>query len=193
MAWFWKWSISIGLVIAASVMFDGAGLLLGIVGSVLWIGLPIFNQFKSLFGAEAKIPYSKPRTMISCLAVLGGLACMFFVLKAPATKSAPGIVRFSDETVVRAAANGFVDEILVVTGQQVEQGQELVRMHNDDLNTEINQLLAKLESAKIQSRIHRQNGELSLASVMGDTARRKRSSARRAGSTISDQWARIPT
>lgn len=165
MAWFWKWSISVGLIIGASVMFDGAGLLLGIIGAVLWIGLPVFNQLKSLFGPDAKISYSKTRTAVSCLAVAGGLACLFFVLKAPATKSAPAIVRFSDETVIRAAADGFVREILVATGERVEQGQELVRMHNDDLDTEINQTVAELETAKIQSRIHRQNGDLSLANV----------------------------
>ena len=165
MAWFWKWSISIGLIIGASVMFNGAGLMLGIIGAVLWIGLPVFNQFKSLFGADAKIPYSKTRTAISCLAVAGGLACLFFVLKAPATKSAPAIVQFSDETVIRAAADGFVREILVSSGQRVEQGQELVRMHNDDLDTEINQMVAELATAKIQSRIHRQDGDLSLANV----------------------------
>ncbi len=165
MAWFWKWSISIGLIIGASVMFDGAGLLLGIVGAVLWVGLPVFKQFTSLFGANAQVPYSKRRTAISCLAVATGLACLFFVLKAPATKSAPAIVQFSDETVIRAAADGFVDEILVVSGQHVEKGQQLVRMHNDDLDTEINQMVADLETAKIQSRIHRQDGDLSLASV----------------------------
>lgn len=165
MAWFWKWSISVGLIIGASVMFNGAGLLLGIIGAVLWIGLPVFNQFKSLFGANAQIPYSKRRTAISCLAVAGSLACLFLVLKAPATKSAPAIVRFSDETVIRAAADGFVQEILVATGQHVEKGQELVRMHNDDLDTEINQTIAELETAKIQTRIHRQNGDLSLVNV----------------------------
>ncbi len=165
MAWFWRWSISFGLIIGASVMFNGAGLLLGIIGAVLWVGLPILKQFTSLFGAEAKIPYSRIRTAFSCLAVAGGLACLFFVLKAPATKSAPGIVQFSNETVIRAAADGFVREILVATGQRVQAGQELVRMHNDDLDTEINQMVAQWETAKIQSRIHRQDGDLSLANV----------------------------
>ena len=169
MAWFWKWSISVGLIIAASVMFNGAGLLLGIIGAVLWIGLPVFNQLKSMFGAEAKIPYSLRRTAISCAVCAGALACLFLVLKAPATKSAPAIVRFSDETVIRAAADGFADEILVVSGQQVRQGQELVRMHNDDLDIEIKELVAQLESAQIQSRIHRQNGDLSLARVELET------------------------
>ena len=165
MAWFWKWSISVGLIIGASVMFDGAGLLLGIAGAVLWIGLPIFKQFSSLFGPNAQIPYSKTRTAISGVAIAAGLACLFFALKAPAIKAAPAIVQFSDETVIRAAADGFVREILVATGQQVQQGQELVRMQNDDLDTEINQMVAELETAKIQSRIYRQSGDLSLSNV----------------------------
>ena len=48
MAWFWKISISVGLIIAASVMFNGAGLVMGIVGALLWFGLPIFRQYKMM-------------------------------------------------------------------------------------------------------------------------------------------------
>lgn len=169
LAWFWKWSISVGLVIGASVMFHGAGLLLGIIGAVLWIGLPIFNQMKALFGPNAKISYSKRRTIISGLGSVGVLACLFFVLKAPATKSAPAIVQFSDETIVRAAADGFVDKILVINGQIVQPGQELIRMHNDDLDTEINQITSKLTATKIQARIYRQQGDLSLCNVELET------------------------
>ena len=169
LAWFWKWSISVGLIITASVMFNGAGLILASVGAVLWIGMPIFNQFRALFGPQAKVPYSKTRTGVSCVAIASVVVCVFFVLKAPATKSAPGMVQFADESIVRAETDGFVDEIFVTDGQVVKPNQALVKMRNDDLDTQIEALLNQYQLAKIQARIFRQQGELALSKVEQET------------------------
>ena len=165
MAWFWKISISVGLIIAASVMFNGAGLAMGIVGALLWFGLPIFKQCQMMLSANGNTPLNKTRTAFSFLVVAAIMAGMFFVLKAPATKSAPALVQFSDETIIRAAADGFVDEILVKNGDLVEAGQILMRSHNDDLETEINRTKTSLDTALIQSRIHRQQREFALVNV----------------------------
>ena len=58
---------------------------------------------------------------------------LFSILKAPASKSAPAIVQFSDEQILRANADGFVRKILVENGQAVEKNQELVVLENQQL------------------------------------------------------------
>ena len=165
MAFFWKISISVGLVIAASVMFNGAGLILGALGVVLWFGLPMMKQYKLHFTNDSKKPINRSHALVSCVS-LGLLAvAMFWVLKGPATKSAPALVQFAQETILRSSADGFVDEILVESGQNVVQGQPLLRLRNEDLTLEVTQLQDKIKSTAIQQRIYRQENELALASV----------------------------
>lgn len=165
MAFFWKISISVGLIIAASVMFNGAGLILGAVGVVLWFGLPMVKQYKLHFSTDSRKPINQQRAAISCVTASLAMAALFWVLKAPPTKSAPAVVQFAQETILRSAANGFVDEILVRSGQDVVQGQPLLRLRNEDLTLELDALIGEIESTTIQQRIHRQQNELALASV----------------------------
>ena len=165
MAFFWKTSISVGLVIAASVMFNGAGLILGALGVVLWFGLPLMKQYKLHFANDSKKPINRGRAVVSCACLGLFLTALFYVLEGPATKSAPAIVQFAQETVLRSSADGFVDEILIESGQNVIQGQPLIRLRNEDLALQINELQDKINSTAIQQRIYRQENELSLASV----------------------------
>ena len=165
LAFFWKISISVGLIIAASVMFNGAGLILGALGVVLWFGLPMMKQYKLHFANDSKRPINRGRAIISfaCFGLM--LAALFWVLKGPATKSAPAFVQFAEETILRSSADGFVDEILIKSGQNVVQGQALLRLRNEDLALEVSELKDKIKSTTIQQRIYRQENELALASV----------------------------
>ena len=165
MAFFWKISISVGLIIAASVMFNGAGLILGAIGVVLWFGLPLMKQYKMHFSREAKKPINRGRAVIAfvCTALIVG--ALFWVLKAPPTKSAPAVVQFADETILRSAADGFVDDILIMSGDAVVAGQSLLRLRNEDLNLEVDALVDEVTAATIQQRIYRQQNELGLAKI----------------------------
>ena len=161
MAFFWKISISISLIIGAGVLFHGAGLILSAIGVALWFGLPIYNQIKSLFGPMAKHRVDPKRTLLSCSVVaLIGIS-LFFILKAPATKSAPAIVQFANETVLRADADGFIAKLLVKNGQEVKQGQTLIVLDNPTLSNEVTELERLANEAKIQSRIFKKQNELS--------------------------------
>ena len=163
LAYFWKFTISFGLIIAASVLFYGAGIVLAAMGVVLWFGMPIFNQVKSLFGPNAAHPVNKARMLISFSVLAFLMFGMFSIFKAPATKSAPAIVQFAQEQVLRADANGFVERIHVVSGQRVVKGQELIEMRNDQLSVEVFELERKSEESQIESRIHTQSGEHAMA------------------------------
>ena len=163
LAFFWKISISLGLVIASSVLFQGAGIVLAAVGVVLWFGMPLFQQYQQLFGPSAKHSINRSRTAFSCGISLLLLTGMFTFFRAPSIKSAPAIVQFGDETVIRAGADGFVREILVKDGQAVKAGDTMIVMSNPQLSLEVDRLLREATEAKIQSRIHQQKLETSLA------------------------------
>ncbi len=163
LAFFWKISISVGLIIASSVLFQGAGVVLAVLGSVLWFGLPVMQQYRQLFGDNAKQTIDRSRTAFSCGLSLILLIGMFTFFRAPSIKSAPAIVQFGDETIVRAGADGFIQKILVEDGQQVQEGDPLITMSNPQLSLEVDRLRRQAEEARVQSRIHQQLHETSLA------------------------------
>ena len=165
MAFFWKISISVGLIIGASVMFNGAGLILGALGVVLWFGLPLMKQYKMHFSDEAKKPINRRRAIISCACAALLVAALFWVLKAPPTKSAPAVVQFAEETILRSAADGFVDQLLIESGDAVVEGQPLLRLRNENLTLEVDALVDEIEATTIQQRIYRQQNELGMAKV----------------------------
>ncbi len=162
LAFFWKILVSFSLIIGASVLFYGAGIALAVVGVGLWFGLPIYRQIQQVFGPTATHRVKWSRLVVSSAVITFLAISMFTLLRGPATKSAPAIVQFKDEVRLRADANGFVRAININDGQQVTQGDELICLHNPELELEIKQLACLVEEATIQARIYRQAGETAL-------------------------------
>ena len=163
MAFFWKLMICFSLIVGASVLFYGAGVILAAIGVVLWFVVPIANQVKGLFGPAASHPVNRRRSAISLAVTAFAGMSMFLILKAPATKSAPAIVQFADEQILRAKAEGFVREILVENGQLVGKDQKLMILENKQLTLDVLELEALANEALIESRIHAEKDELALS------------------------------
>jgi len=159
MAFFWKILISISLTIGASVLLPNFGVFLAMIGAAMWIAMPLYQQYQQTIGTKAKHPVSMRRLAVSIgtFAVVGGL--LFFVLGAPATKSAPAVVQFSNETILRAESPGFIDEVLVESGAEVKEGDLLVRLRNHELLDEVTALSYDVQKSRIQIRIHQQSDE----------------------------------
>ena len=156
LAFFWKISISLGLIIAASVLLQGAGLVLSGIGVVLWFGLPIARQISALTSKKSQYPIDTVRTGISVACLLGFVMAGFYVFQAPATKSAPAIVQLRNEFIVRSDASGFVTAIHVAEGQNVVAGDLLIELENPELANELVELTRLRDEARIQSRIFQQ-------------------------------------
>ena len=124
--------------------------------------MPVFRFFGSIFAGPTR-NYSIGRIALSgfCLTVL--LASVFTWLGGPATKSAPAIVQFSGEEVLRAGGDGFIDEVFVTNGQRVEEGDLLLAIRNDELAIEVKNLERSIQEAKIQARIHTNLKEIAAA------------------------------
>jgi len=138
MAWFF--SISLGLSLAASSMFEGFGLIVALMGMVLWFGVPVVKLCKFvLLGSKTEKPNRLWfATAMSLTLLLVG--SFLFVCPSPSVVSAPIVIDFEDLSVVRSEATGFAKTIHVVDGQSVEAGQLLVTMENRDLFSELESL-----------------------------------------------------
>lgn len=164
LAFCWKILISFSLLIAASVMFYGLGLLMAVTAGILWLAMPVLRFFKSVF-ASPNPSYRKGRVIFSGVSFAILFISVFTILHSPATKSAPAIVQFGDEEILRANGDGFINNILVEDGQFVSKGDVLVRLFNDELGTEVANLKRQVNESEIKSRIHTKSSELMDAQV----------------------------
>ncbi len=163
LAWVWKILIGISLTIAASVLFQGAGLALAGFCVLMWYALPAYKTFRWFQKARANGEAHLSRVGLSGAVAAAMVLAMFFVFKAPATKSAPAIVQFEGEQIIRARSDGFIQEISVRTGQTVEQGDTVMILDNPRLKLEVFELERLIQESTIQARIKTRQGELALA------------------------------
>ena len=169
LAFVWRILIGLGLIIAASVLLQGAGLVLSGIGVVTWFALPILRQIVSLTDSNGQVRINKIRTAVSVACLVGFVVAGVYVFQAPATKSAPAIVQLHNESVIRSDASGFVTAIHVAEGQTVAKGDLLIELENPELANELVELTRLREEAKIQSRIHQQQGNQAM--VQAETQR----------------------
>jgi len=159
----WRILICLGLVLLASFMFHGAGIVFAVAGLVLWTIKPItstvrwlmkWKQFTSIRPLRAGIAVS---VLLLCCIGIG----MF--LSRPATISAPGVVEFSPLTVIRASSDGFLSKIYVADGETVKAGQLIAELQNDELDVRLQRLQHELAQSQIQAMDYRHKNEFALA------------------------------
>lgn len=156
----WRILLLAGLLLAASVMFNGAGLILAAVGAWFWVGQPVWRSLRNLRRSLRSTPVNRKRA-----ATVLGFACAlmagcFLWLQAPAHCRVPAIVQFGEEHILRAAADGFVTEILAEDGAVVSAGSLVCRMSNPDLEQELEELENSLRCSEIRIRMYAQGKDI---------------------------------
>jgi len=158
MAWFF--SISLGLSLAASSMFEGFGLMIAVMGMVLWFGIPIIKFIKFvLVGSKTEKPnrlWFATAMTITCTA----LGAFLFVCPSPSVVSAPIVIDFEELSIVRTEAAGFAKTIHVVDGQTVEAGQLLMTMENRELTSELESLWVDVEIGELRCKTFHTTGDI---------------------------------
>ena len=151
LAMLWFFSIAIGLSIGASSMMEGFGLLVAMIGLLMWVGIPAWKLAQYVMhGTDTEKPNRKwfaTASAITAACLIGFL----FLCPAPSVVSAPVVVDFDPLSIVRAKAAGFVEKIHVADGQQVNKGDVLMTLDNPELKLELKSLLIDLRISKIRS------------------------------------------
>ncbi|MCZ6773227.1 MAG: hypothetical protein O7G83_14785 [Proteobacteria bacterium] len=156
----WRVFISVGLVIAATAMFAGAGLVLAIIAAAMWLGSPLL-RFAKFFCSDPSLTRKNRVRFVAKTAVLLTLGVLFLTLVPwPGAIQAPAIVEYSPVAIVRAGSPGFVQKLMVKNGQVVEQGEVLVILANDELWMELADLELEIEDTRLLCRMHERNDRM---------------------------------
>jgi len=155
----WRWLICASLLIGASTLFHGAGLLITLFGLATWFGKPLLKYAKSYIGAE-KLP-----TAQRCQLALTTMATILLAVAAalmprPGGITAPAVVAFADSEIVRNEVAGFVEAVEVSAGQWVTPGQLLLRIRSDELGVELARVRFAVAEARLMARAYHQDNEL---------------------------------
>ena len=151
-AFFWRMLICVGLLISASVMFHGAGIVLAAAGVLLWFGQPILKVAQKLWLLTRLDPRKTIRAIVVGTAGIAALAAFLFLTPWPAAATAPGILDHQNLAVVRAETPGFVRKIHVADGEQVAFGQLLIELENEELANELADIQVAIEQSDIRRR-----------------------------------------
>ena len=156
----WRTVVSASLIVAAAVWFEGAGIALAACALVAWFVQPLWRGLRYvLFGSRFEHPQ---RTRFAVITICAAASIAWLLTSVPAwhSISLPGVVESVDASTVRVESPGFVEVVFVASGQLVREGDRLVRLSNDDLDTQRRQLVVEIERSELRSRSFQQEGEL---------------------------------
>ena len=146
----WRFVTVTGLLTGAAVLFAGAGIVLAIAGAFSFVVIPALRVIAALREQSLTSVLSWPRMALRLGLLASCTVIMLFLVPAEWQRTCPGIIEYDPPAVVRAPADGFIDEIYVHDGDAVVEGQPILRMRNDDLRVEIQDLSTRLRQEELR-------------------------------------------
>ena len=162
------------IIMLVANYFPTLGLVIGgwlLFFQLLWPAIKALNYIAS--------DNQLARTRSRALGVTGaGAALVILLLVAvpmPMSTSAEAVLWLPDEARVKVESSGEVQQVLVADGDQVEQGQELVRLHNPVLEAELmvqqarlREYEARYQQAWVEDRAQAQLFEQDIQSIKAE-------------------------
>jgi putative peptide zinc metalloprotease protein len=135
-SWLWQLIVVVGLLVTASVLLRGGGLILAFIAAILWLAPPLARAPRRLPRSAGLHPKAAWTFAVRLFTVVGLLAAALFVpFKRPV--SSTGVVEWADTRVVCADCPGFIENVYVADDDFVQAGQLLVDLRNDEALSEL--------------------------------------------------------
>ena len=160
----WRVVVSASMAIAASVMFHGAGIVLSVLALAGWLVGPVMQIAKGSFGGNATFG-TRWRGVVVATLVIAAVTSAAILIPWPGDRTVPAIVQYEPLTTLRAESEGFIDEILVANGEEVEAGQLLVRLSNRQLNVDREELEFEIARSVASQRMYQQQQAIASAQI----------------------------
>lgn len=156
----WRITVLAALLIAASMLLEGAGIILAVLAAGLWFGPPIVAWIKRFRASETGQPPLSVRRGATRMAILAAVGYGLWNAPVPKYVVIPGTVAYQDVHEVRAGTAGFVADILVSPGENVRLGTPLIKLRNDELVTHAATLRLEILANEIKARRFREQKAL---------------------------------
>lgn len=139
--------LGISLVIAHKLPLVGFGVaLMYIVQSLRQSGLSLLNYLRFSEELEGR----RNRAIVTTVGIAVAGLVLMFVVPIPGRVESVGVVTRLDEVTVRAAAPGFVREVLVECGDPIVSDELICRLENIDIQSEAQQLELQTKATKLR-------------------------------------------
>lgn len=153
----WRLFVCFLLLVGASVMFSGAGIVLSALGIIAWFITPL----RSLLSYHREMYRYLPDAALRATVLASAACCIGYLVVATPLPSGVvtsgvelnGVIQRDPSSIIRVKADGFVESILVQDGEIVQQGQPLLKLRNRDLENQLRDLQRSLLENQIQQRI----------------------------------------
>ena len=141
--------VSVGMTRFQTLQFGGAGLAAGAVLT----GLSARSLFRGFSAGEfSTMIRTRPRRT-TVWAVSAGVVASIALLPLPDRVGGPFLIRAANRVEICAQVSGFLREVCVDEGHQVEPGQVLARLEVPDLETRVAQKRAEVAEVRAQLRL----------------------------------------
>ena len=164
----WRISFYIGILLTASTMFRGAGVVISAMIGAAWIGLPAIRLVAFLVCGRGNERPSLLR--FSCaIGTIGIVLAAALALPWPSGIAANGVVEYEPLAIVRSSADGFLRNWHVNSGDVVKPGQPLAVIENPQTEFELADVQGRIERSEIEMMVLRDEKKYeSLASKARD-------------------------
>lgn len=163
-----------GLIFAVSQWAGLVGLVLAICAALLWglIPLAAWNvRHWQQAGEQSEFGRSYRARLIGVNAIAITVIVVLLNINNPIVRGVPVMVQYREEQIGRAAANGFVTQVRVQSGQPVSRGELLIEVRDDDLSLRREQLNDDLLLALSKHRQMLRKGEFAAAEAQQEKIR----------------------
>lgn len=157
---FWRVLICVSLALAASVLWHGAGVVLAVLGIVIWVRPQLTRLIQSVRRRWDVDRRSLLRASMSFPLATGLLAGSWWCAPTPFPVSAPGVIEYADEAQIRSEFDAFVDNVIVEDGELVRDGDLLMVLRNDDVTRKHKELKLAIQQTQLREWIAIDEGDI---------------------------------
>ena len=156
-AFAWRVMICLSLILAAEFLYHGAGVVLAATAVLLWIVLPLCRFLRYLvLGDRINPPHRLRFLLILSVFIAIGYGIWNHVPVVERIRF-PAVVDYETVDSVRAGVSGFVQEVRVQPNDEVQKGQVLFVLENEQISARLTELELALKQSELQAtRYHRQ-------------------------------------
>lgn len=147
----WRFTVTLGLLVAAAVLFEGVGLLIAVAAGLALALQSLAGAVRYLRKSAAAEGLGPGRLILRLTSLATLLTAALILIRITPTASAPAVVQEVSGGEIRSECPGFLVEMVVSDGQPVSAGDLLFRLENSEAIARLRALETDIERSRLRT------------------------------------------